>query len=186
MIYLFLADGFEEVEALAPLDMLRRVGVEVLTVGIGGRVIKGAHNIAVTADLSESDVDFDQMDGIILPGGMPGTKNLEASPLVQSVVDFCYRQKRMMAAICAAPSILGKKGLLNGKSATCFPGFESFCEGATIESVAVVTHDHIITARGAGCALAFGSAIITYLMDERTAEKLLRDMQGNYEGHKRV
>jgi 4-methyl-5(b-hydroxyethyl)-thiazole monophosphate biosynthesis len=183
---MFLADGFEETEALVPLDMLRRVGVPVQTVGVGKKVITGAHGISVTADWQEEDLNFDGMQGIILPGGMPGTKNLEACDTVQKAIDFCSEKGLLMAAICAAPSVLGHKGLLQNKKATCFPGFEEDCVGATILSQGAVTDGNIITARGAGCAFAFGKALVTYLKDACVAEKLLQDMQWNYEGHSGV
>ena len=186
MIYLFLAEGFEEVEALTPLDMLRRVGVAVTTVGVGGRVVNGAHGIGVVADITTDQVDFDAMEGIVLPGGMPGTLNLEADPTVQQAIDRCVQQGNLIAAICAAPSILGHKGLLQSKQATCFPGFEKDCAGAQMQAVGAVAHDNIITARGAGCAALFGKAIVSYIKGDDVAEKLVQDMQGNYEGYKRV
>ena len=187
MIYLFLAEGFEEVEAITPLDMLRRVGIPVTTVGVGGQVVKGAHDICITADITEDQVDFDVMSGVILPGGMPGTKNLEACETVQKAIDICINNQDLVAAICAAPSILGHKGLLAGKKATCFPGFEKDCTGVNVLSQSVVTDGNIITARGAGCALSFGGAIVAYLkQDTDVANQLLQDMQWNYEGHKRV
>ncbi|MBR6548800.1 MAG: DJ-1/PfpI family protein [Clostridia bacterium] len=187
MIYLFLAEGFEEIEALAPLDMLRRASIPVSTVGVGGKMVKGAHNVCVMADTEEENVDFENISGVILPGGMPGTKNLEACETVQKAIDICINNQDLVAAICAAPSILGHKGLLAGKKATCFPGFEKDCTGANVLSQSVVTDGNIITARGAGCALSFGGAIVAYLkQDTDVANQLLQDMQWNYEGHKRV
>ncbi len=178
MIYLFLAEGFEEIEALTPLDMLRRADVSVETVGVGSKTVQGAHGVGVIADRTEDQVDFRAMDGIILPGGMPGTKNLEASPLVQKAIDHCMKNDLLVAAICAAPSILGHKGLLKGKHATCFPGFEQDCAGAVIEQTAVVSHGNIITAKGAGCALAFGKAIVARIKDVAEADDLVLAMQG--------
>ncbi len=183
MITMFLAQGFEECEALVPLDMLRRAGIPVQTVGVGAQVITGAHGISVTADKTENQLEFEDMQGIILPGGMPGTKNLEASETVQKAIDFCVENGLLMGAICAAPSVLGHKGLLQGKNATCFPGFEKDCQGATMLDDGVVTDGNIITARGAGCAFGFGKAIVAYCKDLSVAEKLLQDMQWNYEGH---
>ena len=177
MIYVFLADGFEEMEALAPLDMLRRVGIEVKTVGVTGKTVTGAHQIPVVADLVAEEIEVSLVDGIVLPGGMPGTLNLEKSQVVQSMIDLCHQNGKLIAAICAAPSILGHKGLLQGKKATCFPGFEKDCEGAWMQPDTVVTDGNMITAKGAGCAVPFGSALITYIKDAKTAEKLLQDMQ---------
>ncbi len=177
MIYLFLANGFEEMEALTPLDMLRRVGVEVKTVGITGKMVMGSHQISVVADVLQEDVDFSEMEGVILPGGMPGTLNLEKSSVVQKAIEHCFETKKLIAAICAAPSILGHKRILKDKNVTCFPGFEKECEDATVLTDKVVVDGNIITAKGAGCALAFGSAIVAYLKGEQTSLKLLQDMQ---------
>ena len=122
MIYLFLADGFEEVEALTPVDYLRRCELEVKTVGVHGKMVRGSHGITVIADCTMYDVELDQAQMIILPGGMPGTLNLEKSRMLQGLIDLCTERNIPIAAICAAPSILGHKGLLEGKKATCFPG----------------------------------------------------------------
>ncbi len=160
MIYLFLADGFEETEAIVPLDILKRVEVGVTTVGIGGRAVVGAHGIAVGADISDSEMTVpDDIDGVILPGGMPGTLNLEKSLLVKACVERAAAEDKVIAAICAAPSILGRMGLLGGKKATCFDGFESFLDGAEFVDDFCVVDGNIITARGAGAAFEFGFAI---------------------------
>ncbi len=177
MIYVFLAEGFEEMEALAPLDMLRRVGLEVKTVGVTGKIVTGAHQIPVVADLTAEEIEVSAVDGIVLPGGMPGTLNLEKSGVVKNMIDVCHQNDKLVAAICAAPSVLGHKGLLQGKKATCFPGFEKDCYGALMQPDTVVTDGNVITAKGAGCAVAFGAALITYFKDAGTAEKLLQDMQ---------
>ena len=132
MIYVFLANGFEEIEALAPVDILRRAELEVKTVGVGGKTITGSHGITVTADIEEKDVTTDDMELMILPGGMPGTLNLEKSPIVTTCAEYCAKNDIYLAAICAAPSVLGHLGLLNGKEAICFPGFEGELKGATI------------------------------------------------------
>ncbi len=177
MIYLFLANGFEEMEALTPLDMLRRVGVEVKTVGVTGKTVIGAHQIPVVADLTQDEIDISLADGIVLPGGMPGTLNLENSVVVQKAIGYCHENDKLIAAICAAPSILGHKGILNEKSVTCFSGFEKDWQGAEIHDDKVVIDGSFITAKGAGCALSFGCAIVTCLMGEQVASKLLQDMQ---------
>ena len=133
MIYVFLANGFEEVEALAPVDMLRRAKQEVTTVGVTGKIVTGSHHIPVTADITAEELQIGgDMDMIVLPGGMPGTLNEEASPVVQAVIDYCVANDRWIGAICAAPSILGHKGVLNGKTATCYTGFEKELTGAEI------------------------------------------------------
>lgn len=172
MIYLFLANGFEEVEALAPLDLLRRAGLAVTTVGVGGETVVGAHGIAVTADLPDVLYRDAKPEMIILPGGMPGTKNLDASRVVESAIRAAASNGAYLAAICAAPSILGKRGYLRGVRATCFPGFEGQLEGALLTPGKVVRDGKIITAVGMGAATEFGLALIAALKDEATAARI--------------
>ena len=125
MIYLFLADGFEEIEALCVLDFLRRAGVETKTVGISGKTATGSHKIPVICDVEASNLTGNEdFDMIILPGGLPGATNLDESPLVNKFIEKAVSQDKFIAAICAAPFILGKRGILNGKRACCYPGFE--------------------------------------------------------------
>lgn len=122
MIYVFLADGFEEVEAISTIDMLRRAELEVCVVGVGGDVVSGSHNITVGCDINENLAEPDEnLQAVVLPGGMPGTLNLEKSKAVQKFIDYAAENNRIIAAICAAPSVLGHRGLLEGKKATCFP-----------------------------------------------------------------
>lgn len=157
MIYVFLANGFEETEAIAPIDILKRANKEVVTVGIGGEKITGAHGISLFADIVESDVIMsDEVEMIVLPGGMPGTLNLEKNTTVKSAIEYCVQNDKYIGAICAAPSILGKMNLLNGKEAICFPGFENFLTGARISDDIVCKDGNIITAKGAGAAIEFG------------------------------
>ena len=163
MVYLFLADGFEEVEALTPVDVLRRAGVEVTTVGIGGTTVRGSHGILVQADAAETDVTTDDLTAVILPGGMPGTLNLDASDTVRRLLSAAVARQAVIGAICAAPSVLGHQGILQGKRATCFPGFESELAGATVLPDIVVTDGRIITAKGAGAALPFALALAAAL-----------------------
>lgn len=176
MVYVFLANGFEEIEALTPLDCLRRCELEVLTVGVGGRVVTGSHGIKVVADIDDFEIKLDEsLDMIILPGGMPGTLNLEKSEIVQGAVDYCAQNGIPIAAICAAPSILGHKGLLEGKRATCYPGFEEQLYGAEVVTDAPCVRDgSIITACGMGAALEFSCEIISMLISPARAEVLLR------------
>ena len=120
MYYVFLAEGFEEVEALAPIDIMRRADIEVYTVGVGHKTVTGSHGIPVVADVIDCEIGPDSdCEGIILPGGMPGTLNLEKADTVQKFIDYCAENGKLLAAICAAPSVLGHKGLLNGKKAVC-------------------------------------------------------------------
>ena len=177
MFYIFLADGFEEVEALTPLDLMRRANIEVQTVGVSGAYITGSHNITVKADLLVEELDIASCDGAILPGGMPGTTNLYNCEKVLECVRKCADEKNLVCAICAAPLILGRLGLLEGKSAVCFPGFEDELKGASVENMPCVTQDNIITAKGAGAVFEFSRAIITYLKDEQTAKNILETIQ---------
>ena len=178
MIYVFLANGFEEIEALAPVDFLLRAGVNVKTVGISGKFCRGAHGINVEADLLPEDVVLnDKLQGVILPGGMPGAENLNNSDDVQKAIDYCAENGKIIGAICAAPFVLGRKGLLEGKNATCFPGFEGELKGASLSESGVVTDGTIVTAKGAGVAWEFGAAICSVLMGEEKAQQILRGIQ---------
>ena len=178
MLYCFLADGFEEIEALATIDILRRADIPVTTVGVDADVICGAHDICVTADMPISEFDFDEDAlGVILPGGMPGVKNLYAEERVRDAVSYCVSRGLFVCAICAAPSILGKMGVLMGKKATCFPGFEDELLDAKVCADKVVVDGKIITAKGAGCALDFGFAIVSQVESEAEAERIAKSMQ---------
>ncbi len=177
MVYVFLADGFEEIEALTPIDVLRRGEVEVKTVGVKGKVITGSHGIPVTCDITDSEINLDDIDAVILPGGMPGTLNLEKSEAVNWAIDYAYNNSRIIGAICAAPSILGKKGFLSGKNATCYDGFEKYLTGARFLDLPAVRDGQIITARGAGAASDFAFMLLTALKDKQTAHKILRGMK---------
>ncbi len=177
MIYLLLAEGFEEVEAIAPADVLRRAGREVTLVGIAGREVKGSHGITVQADIDAEEWDFTDADCVILPGGMPGTLNLQQNQKVQACLAYCHANHRAIAAICAAPMILGELGLLRGKKAVCFPGYEDSLEEAEYCDTDVVVDGNVITARGAGVALQFGAAILDTVTKEDKGNKILRQMQ---------
>ena len=178
MILVFLANGFEETEAVAPIDILRRNGREVVTVGIGEEVITSAHGVTVVPDVTEVDITMsDDIEMIVLPGGMPGTLNLEKSRAVQDALDYCAANGRFIGAICAAPSILGRKGLLKGRKATCFPGFEELLEGAQFTGEPVEADGNIITARGAGVALEFGLKLVEVLSGKPAADKIKEAMR---------
>lgn len=171
MIYMFLANGFEEIEALLPLDLMRRAGLEVRTVGIGGLDITGSHGITVKADMLDTDLSDSAPECVILPGGMPGTKNLDASAVVHKALDDALASEALICAICAAPMVLGKRGILCGKNATCFPGFEEYLEGANVGG-RVVRDGRVITAIGMGAALEFGIEIVAALLGRDAADKL--------------
>ena len=179
MIYVFLADGFEEIEAIAAIDVLRRAEYDVTTVAVNSDdlTIEGAHGMAFFTDSHEADVETDDMDAIILPGGMPGTLNLEKSPIVQAALEYCIRNDKLVAAICAAPSILGHKGYLKGKEATCYPGFEQELIGASVKDAAVVKDGTIITGRGPGVAVDFALKIVETISGKELAEKIGMAMQ---------
>ena len=177
MIYVFLADGFEETEALVPVDILRRCGADVVTVGVGKKIITGSHKIPVTADITDTQASFENLQAVILPGGMPGTLNLEKSQIVQSFIDYAIDNGLYVCAICAAPSILGHKNLLQGKEAVCFPGFEKDLYGAKISEKFVAADGNIITAKGAGAAMEFGLLIASKLCGEEIANKTRKSMQ---------
>ena len=172
MVYVFLANGFEEIEALCPIDLLRRAKVEVTTVGIGTDCVTGSHGITVHADISDTFFRDGKPDMVILPGGMPGTTNLDASPVVDAALKAAVRNDAYIAAICAAPMVLGRRGLLHGRRATCFPGFEQELDGAVEIGGAVVRDGKIITARGMGVAQDFGLELVRALRGDKVAEEL--------------
>jgi 4-methyl-5(b-hydroxyethyl)-thiazole monophosphate biosynthesis len=178
MFYVFLADGFEETEAIAPIDILRRAGVHVCTVGVGGEMIRSSHNLYVNADITIDQFEInDGIEGVILPGGMPGVKNLYAEERVLKSVRYCFDNGLYVCAICAAPMILGRLGVLIGKKATCFPGFEGDLQGATVTGKHVTVDGKVITAKGAGCALEFGFAIVAEVCGKKAADNVATAMQ---------
>ena len=174
MIYMFLANGFEEVEALAPLDLLRRAGLDVVTVGVGGDTVVGAHGIAVQADMPEAMYRDSHPDMIILPGGMPGAKHLDESRIVDAALKAAASNDAYLAAICAAPMILGKRGYLQGKRAICFPGFEEHLHGAILQNdgTHVAVDGRVITAIGMGAAVEFGLTLVAALKGQEAATAL--------------
>ena len=178
MVYVFLAKGFEELEALAPVDVLRRAGVAVKTVGVTGKQVRGSHNISVNCDIIAKDATFDDIDGIILPGGLPGTTNLEADETVQRFIDYAVEHGKVIGAICAAPMILGHKGLLQGKNAVCYTGFEKELTGAHVLNRPAVRDGNIVTGWGAGGAMDFALLYLETLYDnEEIAKKIARSMR---------
>ncbi|MCL2637454.1 MAG: DJ-1/PfpI family protein [Oscillospiraceae bacterium] len=173
MIYLFLADGFEEIEALAPVDLLRRAGKQVLIAGVGGKEVVSTRNIRIIADIEASEIALNnELKMIILPGGMPGTNNLEACEKVIEAIKYCAENNIYIASICAAPSILGKMGLLKGRRATCYPGYEKFLEGAKVCNTGVVADGKYITAMGAGKSVAFALRLIETLCGSDKAKEI--------------
>ena len=172
MIAVLLADGFEEIEALTPVDMLRRAGLDVRTVAIGSKIAVGSHKIPVICDIEAAEVNESELSMVILPGGMPGSLNLDASPYTDKFINAVLRNGGRLAAICAAPLVLGRRGLLSGKEAICYPGFENELKGAKIAEKSVVTDGNITTAKGMGTALAFSEELVRLLCGGERANEL--------------
>lgn len=174
-VCIFLADGVEEVEALTVVDLCRRAGVAISTVSImPGREVTSSHQVTFLADELFADVDFEQVDMIVLPGGMPGTLNLEAYEPLMAQVDAFYKKGKYLSAICAAPSIFGHRGMLQGETACSFPEFESHLEGAHVTHGRVEVSGQFITSRGMGTAIEFGLAIVARMKGQECAEQIRR------------
>lgn len=172
-IAVFLAEGFEEIEALTVVDICRRCGLDVEMVSIAeDKKVKGSHGIQVEADSTFAQADFGVYDMLVLPGGMPGTRNLEAHQELMDQVSAFYAAGKYIAAICAAPSIFGHKGILKGRKACSYPGFESHLEGAEVTLGPVEISDHVITSRGMGTAIDFALAIAGVFCGEQKAEEM--------------
>ena len=170
-IGIFFGTGYEEIEALTVVDLCRRAGIEISMVSITGEgKVTGSHGIAVEMDKQFEDVDFTALDMIVLPGGMPGTRNLETHEGLIEQVDAFYKEGKYVAAICAAPSIFGHRGIVNGRKACCYPGFEKDLTGAEVCYESVCISDNVITSRGMGCAIDFSLAIITVLCGSEIAD----------------
>lgn len=177
MVYVLLADGFEEIEALEPIDIMRRAGIEVKTASIKSeKTVIGAHDIPVTADTVIADVEPKDITLLMLPGGA-GHELLDASNEVHYLINECIILNKPIAAICAAPSILGKKMILSEKRATCFPGYEKYLYGAEVTGDKVVVDGNFITGKGAGAAAEFGFTLVELLKDKQTADALKEQMQ---------
>jgi len=176
MIYMLLTDGFEDIEALETLDILRRAGLDAKTVGIASKTVVSSHSVTVLCDLSFEDTDFSDMRMLILPGG-PGHTAFLQSDKVLKLIRTAYDNGLYIAAICASPSVIGKMGLLKGKRYTCFPGFEEMVIGGIYSPEKVVSDGQFITAKGAGAASEFGFQIVTLFRGERAAAELKKQMQ---------
>ena len=176
MVYMLLGTGFEETEAIAPLDLLRRAGVEIATVGINGKVITGSHKIPVTADLELSQMDLNAMDMIILPGGLGGVASIKASEKALEAVRYAYDNGKFVAAICAGPTILAQLHITDGKNATCYPGCEAQMGTANMVTASAVTDGKVITGTSAGCAIPFGLALITALKGAEAADAIAKQI----------
>ncbi|MBH1940486.1 DJ-1/PfpI family protein [Mobilitalea sibirica] len=180
-VYVFLAEGFEEIEALTVVDLLRRAAIEVLMVSVtGNKEVTGSHQITTTADLLFEEVEYENADMLVLPGGMPGTTNLLMHDGLGRLLQEFNSKGKLLAAICAAPKILGTKGLLNGKSATCYPGFEDSLIGAKYLDTEVVADGNIVTSKGLGTAIDFSLSLIKRLKNEEEAQKIAKAIQYRY------
>ena len=169
----FLAEGFEEMEALGTVDILRRGGIGVITVSItDDKTVKGAHGISITADATISSMDLGNADALILPGGMPGSSNLDASDVVKDAIMKQYKAGRIVAAICAAPMVLGGLGILEGRKVTCYPGFEEKLCGAQATGRDVEIDGNVITGRGPGLVMKFALALVEALKGDAAAKEV--------------
>ncbi len=179
MVYVLLAEGFELVEAMAPVDILRRAKVEVRIVGVTGKTVKASCGVPVAADIEIGGAVTEGLDCVVLPGGLPGTTNLEASKEVQGLVDFCVKEGKLVGAICAAPSILAHKGLLNGREATAFPSFQKDVQegGGRLSEKFVVRDGQFITGRGMGVSIQFGLELAAALTSPETAAEIKTGIQ---------
>ena len=177
-VYLFLAEGFEEIEAISVVDILRRAGISAKTISItGNKVVLGAHGIPVVADNVFEDEDFSKAEMLVLPGGMPGASGLDAHKGLRELILSIAKANKPLAAICAAPLVYGNLGLLKGKQATCYPGFEKFLEGADLtREKAVVRDGLLITAEGPAAASAFALEIVTFLLGKEQAAEIAKGM----------
>ena len=182
-VYIFLADGFEEIEALTVVDLLRRARIDISMISITGNIkVTGSHSIGVMADALFEDTDFNDADLLVLPGGMPGTAHLMEHKGLDILLGEFHKKNKNIAAICAAPSVLAAKGILTGKRATCYPGFESKMTGSIVEDTDVVEDGNIITSRGVGAAINFSLSIINKLMGKDEALRVADNIL--YKGYK--
>lgn len=170
---IFLADGYEEIEALAVVDVFRRAGIEMDMVSISEELLtNGSHKIQVMADKLLKDIAFEEYDVLILPGGLRGMQNLENCESLMQQIDAFYEQDKYVAAICASPSILGRRGILTGKQATAYPGFEDELKGATVVDAGAVRNGNVITARSMGSAIEFALLLVETLLGKEKAEEI--------------
>ena len=176
-IAVHLAEGFEEIEAISIVDVLRRAGLEVIMVSVANDLkVTGAHQIQVIADQLFDDVNYDLVDMIVLPGGMPGAKNLNDNTGLKKQIENFNKKGKLLGAICAAPLVFGEMGLLKGKKATCFPGFEDYLHGAEITGASTEIAGNIITGKGPGVAIQFAINIVEMLLGSESAKQLTKQM----------
>ena len=173
MVYVLLGTGFEEIEALAPVDLMRRAGIQVLTVGINGKTVYGGHGIGVEADILLDEVDLTELEMVVLPGGLGGVASARASECAMNILRFAWENKKFVAAICAGPTVLADLRITDGKQVTCYPGCESGIPNAQLAvNAACVRDGNLITGTSAGCAIPFGLALIEALKGSDTAKAI--------------
>ena len=181
-VYIFLAEGFEEIEALTVVDILRRAEIDITMVSItGSQQVTGSHNIATIADILFEECDYSDADMLVLPGGLPGTNHLMEHPGLDQLLKKFAAEEKKLAAICAAPKVLGTKGILQGKKATCYPGHEDSLLGAHMMSAAVVEDGNITTSRGMGTSIDFSLALVKIFQGAEESERIARAIQ--YSAH---
>ena len=172
MVYVLLGTGFEEMEAIAPIDLLRRAGIDVLTVGIQGKLVYGSHKIGVEADITIEQMDLTKLDMIVLPGGLGGVGSIKASPAALEAVRFAHENGKFVAAICAGPTVLAQLGITDGLEAVCYPGCEEEMGSAKVVKAPCIRSGNVITGTSAGCAIPFGLALIAALQGQEAADRI--------------
>jgi 4-methyl-5(b-hydroxyethyl)-thiazole monophosphate biosynthesis len=177
MVYVLLGTGFEETEAIAPIDLMRRAGIPVLTVGLNGKIIRGGHGIGVEADITVEEMDLTDLEMIVLPGGLGGVASIRGCQAAMDAIAFAHENRRFVAAICAGPTVLADLGITDGKNATCYPGCEDGMGTAVMaENKAAVIDGKLITGTSAGCAVPFGLALIEVLKGREEAERIAKQI----------
>lgn len=177
MVYMLLGTGFEETEAIAPLDLLRRAGVDVMTVGVGGKTVYGGHRIGIEADITLDEVDLTNLEMVILPGGLGGVASVRASKEAMALLRFAWENEKFVAAICAGPTVLADLGITAGKKATCYPGCEAdMGDAITVSDVPCIRDGNLITGASAGCAVAFGLELIAALKGRQAADAIAQQI----------
>ena len=176
MVYILLGTGFEEVEAITPVDLLRRAGISVLTVGLNGKHITGGHGITVEADILVEEMDLTDLEMLVLPGGLGGVASIRGCEAAMNAIRFAYENGKLLGAICAGPTVLGDLGITNGKTCVCFPGCEGGMGTANIVTEAAVQDGKLITGTSAGCAVTFALKLIAAIKGSAAAEAIARQI----------
>ena len=177
MVYVLLGTGFEEMEAIAPIDLMRRAGIDVKTVGVTGKTVYGSHGIGVEADILPEEMDLDAMEMIVLPGGLGGVASTRASKPALDALRYGWDQGRFVAAICAGPTVLADLGITDGRNATCYPGCEGQMGSANMQPGAAAVRDgKLITGTSAGCAIPFALELIRALRGEEKAQAIAQQI----------